>query len=269
MRTRRRSARRTGVLLLTPLLALAVPLPATAAPVAPPAAPATRSVAAASTGLAAPTIAEDAPPASSRPADSTSLAADPAAATAATAPTAAAGGLEPAGGLETTKATRPVAPGVQLTSFDRYDADGWLRADALTTDLTGGATVDYVNSGAVSRAEPLRKAVDDSRAVAAVNGDFFDINNSGAAQGVGVRDGELIQSAVSGHRNAVAVTTSGLGRVIEVNFDGSATLPSGAVPLTQFNNLVQAGGIGAFTELWGRTPGSVPWRAPPAWSKSP
>ncbi|MFF0317859.1 phosphodiester glycosidase family protein [Micromonospora sp. NPDC005252] len=244
MRTRRRSARRTGVLLLTPLLALAVSPPATAAPPAP--SVATRPVA--SPPALPATAAEDAPAASSHPADSVSLAADP---TAATAPTAAAGGLEPAGGLETTKATRPVAPGVQLTSFDRYDADGWLRADALTTDLAGGSTVDYVNSGAVSRAEPLRKAVDDSRAVAAVNGDFFDINNSGAAQGVGIRDGELIQSAVGGHRNAVAVTATGIGRVVEVNFDGSATLPTGPVALTQFNNMVQADGIGAFTELWG------------------
>ncbi|MEV4120743.1 phosphodiester glycosidase family protein [Micromonospora sp. NPDC049645] len=233
MRTRRRSARRTGILLLTPLLSLAAPLPATATASAP-------------TVVAPSTVAEDAPPASSGPAHSVSLTADPAATTA-----PAAGALEPAGGLETTKATRPVAPGVQLTSFDRYDAEGWLRADALTTDLAGGSTVDYVNSGAVSRAEPLRTAVDATRAVAAVNGDFFDINNSGAAQGVGIRDGELIQSAVGGHRNAVAVTTNGLGRVIEVNFDGNATLPTGRVSLTQFNNLVQAGGIGAFTELWG------------------
>ncbi|WP_405429833.1 phosphodiester glycosidase family protein [Micromonospora sp. NBC_00617] len=243
MRTRRRSARRTGVLLLTPLLALAVSPPATAAPPAP--SGAARPVA--SPPALPATAVEDAPAASSHPADSVSLAADPAA----TAAAAAAGGLEPAGGLETTKASRPVAPGVQLTSFDRYDADGWLRADALTTDLAGGSTVDYVNSGAVSRAEPLRKAVDDTRAVAAVNGDFFDINNSGAAQGVGIRDGELIQSAVGGHRNAVAVTATGIGRVVEVNFDGSAALPTGPVALTQFNNMVQADGIGAFTELWG------------------
>ncbi|MFI7605763.1 phosphodiester glycosidase family protein [Micromonospora sp. NPDC049366] len=162
--------------------------------------------------------------------------------------------VAPAGGLETTKTTRPVAPGVRLTSFDRYDADGWLRADALTADLTGGVTVDYVNSGAVSRAEPLRAAVDRTRAVAAVNGDFFDINNSGAAQGVGIRGGELIQSAVDGHRNAVTVSAEGVGRVIEVNFDGTATLPGGPVTLTQFNNLVRTGGIGAFTALWGTYP---------------
>ncbi|MGS2618005.1 phosphodiester glycosidase family protein [Micromonospora sp. LZ34] len=236
MRTRRRSARLAGVLLLTPLITMAGPVPAIAGA---PAAPATDHFA---------TAAEDAPRASSHPSNFVTLAGDPAASTAAA---AAPTGVEPAGGLETAKTTRPVAPGLELTSFDRYDADGWLRADALTADLAGGVTVDYVNSGVVSRAEPLRGAVDASRAVAAVNGDFFDINNSGAAQGVGIQGGKLVQSAVSGHRNAVAITSEGLGRVIEVNFDGTATLPTGPVTLTQFNNMVQTNGVGVFTALWG------------------
>ncbi|MCK1809661.1 MULTISPECIES: phosphodiester glycosidase family protein [unclassified Micromonospora] len=223
MRTRSRPARLAGVLLLTPLLTITAPTPsaATAAgpsPVAPPAA----------------TAAEDAPRASSRP--------DPAVALA---------GVEPAGGLETAKSTRPVAPGLSLTSFDRYDAAGWLRADALTADLGGGLTVDYVNSGEVTRDEPLRAAVDRSRAVAAVNGDFFDINNSGAAQGVGIRSGELVQSPIAGHPNAVGISAQGIGRVVEVGFEGAATLPAGPVPLTQFNNMVQRDGVGVFTPLWG------------------
>ncbi|MGN9779560.1 phosphodiester glycosidase family protein [Micromonospora sp. H33] len=236
MRTRRRSTRLAGVLLLTPLLTAAGAVPVPAAAVASPA-----------SDLSA-TAVEDAPRASSHPAGAVTVAADPVGATRAARTTA---GVEPAGGLETTKTTRPVAPGLDLTSFDRYDAAGWLRADALTADLSGGVTVDYVNSGAVSRAEPLRGAADRTRAVAAVNGDFFDINNSGAAQGVGIQDGRLVQSAVAGHRNAVAVTTEGLGRVVEVHFEGTATLPTGPVPLTQFNNMVQANGIGVFTALWG------------------
>ncbi|WP_229402981.1 phosphodiester glycosidase family protein [Micromonospora okii] len=236
MRTRSRSAHAAGVLLLTPLLAVAGAPPATAVPpTAPPAG----------------TAAEDAPRASSAPAGAVTLARDPAGAAAAT---RAASGVEPAGGLETAKTVRPVAPGLDLTSFDRYDADGWLRADALTADLTGGVTVDYVNSGEVAKAEPLRAAADRSRAVAAVNGDFFDINNSGAAQGVGVRSGELVQSPVAGHTNAAAISADGLGRVIQVNFDGTATLPTGPVALTQFNNMVQTDGVGLFTPLWGAYP---------------
>ncbi|GGR86570.1 hypothetical protein GCM10010169_33600 [Micromonospora fulviviridis] len=221
MRIRSRSARLAGVLLLTPLLTLTAPVPPGAAAAA-----------------AEPrTPAEDAPAASSRPDSAVALAND--------------AGVEPAGGLETAKTSRPVAPGLDLTSFDRYDADGWLRADALTADLSGGVTVDYVNSGAVTRDEPLRAAVDRSRAVAAVNGDFFDINNSGAAQGIGIRSGELVQSPVAGHTNAAAISAEGLGRVIQVGFEGTAALPAGPVPLTQFNNMVQRDGVGVFTPLWG------------------
>ncbi|WP_323373687.1 phosphodiester glycosidase family protein, partial [Plantactinospora alkalitolerans] len=159
-----------------------------------------------------------------------------------------------ADGIETDSRTRPVAPGLDLTSYDRFDANGWLRADALTADLTGGLSVDYVNSGEVAKAEPLRQAVDRAGAVAAVNGDFFDINNSGAAQGIGIQRGQLIQSPVAGHVEAAGVTAEGVGRIVQVHFDGTATLPSGPVPLTQFNNMVVPGGVGVFTPLWGSYP---------------
>ncbi|WP_235855048.1 phosphodiester glycosidase family protein [Nonomuraea aridisoli] len=153
--------------------------------------------------------------------------------------------------LETAKTTRPVAPGISLTSFDTYDALGWLRADALTADL-GSAEADYVFSGEVSRTEPLSGPVTRSRAVAAVNGDFFDINNSGAAQGIGVQDGTLVQSPVAGHENAVAISGDGVGRVIKMYFEGTAT-PAGGSPiaLTQFNQIIQRDGVGLFTPLWG------------------
>lgn len=179
--------------------------------------------------------AEDAPQASSYPPPSTLVAAQ------------AAGDR-----LDTAKKTRPVAPGITLTSFDRLDPLGWLRADALTADLGGGASADYVFSGEVSKTEPLSGPAGRSRAVAAVNGDFFDINNSGAAQGIGVQNGELIQSPIAGHDNAVAISGDGVGRVLKMHFDGTAT-PEGGTPitLTQFNQRIQAGGVGLFTPLWG------------------
>ncbi|GAB3161685.1 phosphodiester glycosidase family protein [Micromonospora sonneratiae] len=221
MRTRSRPAHLVGALLLAPLLTLVGPVPAQATP-----APAPADVHA--------TAVDDAPVASSYPASSASLLS-----------------AEPAGGLDTDRRSRPVAPGLTLTSFDRFDSAGWLRADALTADLSGGVTVDYVNSGEVAKAEPLRRAVDRAGAVAAVNGDFFDINNSGAAQGIGIQSGQLIQSPVAGHNNAAAITADGIGRVIQVHFEGTGTLPTGTVELTQFNNMIQANGIGVFTPLWG------------------
>ncbi|GAA3184929.1 phosphodiester glycosidase family protein [Nonomuraea roseoviolacea] len=156
--------------------------------------------------------------------------------------------------LETDKRTRPVAPGVSLTSFDRYDALGWLRGDAVTADL-GGARADYLYSGEVTKTEPLSGPAKRARAVVAVNGDFFDINASGAAQGVGVQDGTLIQSPVAGHENAVAITGDGVGRVLKAYFEGTAT-PAGGAPitLTQFNQVIQKDGVGLFTPLWGSYP---------------
>ncbi|MEU7834062.1 phosphodiester glycosidase family protein [Nonomuraea sp. NPDC049129] len=153
--------------------------------------------------------------------------------------------------LETAKKTRPVAPGISLTSFDRYDELGWLRADAVTADL-GAAKADYVYSGEVSKTEPLSGPAKRAHAVAAVNGDFFDINSSGAALGIGVQNGTLIQSPASGHDKAVAITGDGIGRVLRMYFEGTAT-PAGGAPitLTQFNQIVQAGGVGLFTPLWG------------------
>ncbi|MFI6290598.1 phosphodiester glycosidase family protein [Nonomuraea sp. NPDC050790] len=154
--------------------------------------------------------------------------------------------------LETAKKSRPVAPGITFTAFDRYDAAGWLRADALSADLSGGVKAGYLNSGEVSKTEPLSGPATRARAVAAVNGDFFDINRSGAALGVGVQKGALVQSPSSGWNNAVALTGEGVGRVLKMYFEGSATPQGGApIALTQFNQLVQNGGVGLFTPLWG------------------
>lgn len=154
--------------------------------------------------------------------------------------------------IETDKQTRPVAPGVTLTSFDRIDAAGWLRADAITADLTGGATVDYLYSGEVSKPEPLSGPATRARAVAAVNGDFFDINNSSAAQGIGIQNGELIQSPVSGHNSAAAITSEGLGKILSIHLMGILkAADTDPITLTQFNNLIQANGVGVFTSLWG------------------
>ncbi|MEU4328356.1 phosphodiester glycosidase family protein [Nonomuraea dietziae] len=181
-----------------------------------------------------PVPAEDAPAASSYRSDSTLLLNAPAGRT-----------------LETAKKVRPVAPGITLTSFDRFDSAGWLRADALSADLSGGVTTGYLNSGEVSKTEALSGSARRARAVAAVNGDYFDINRSGAALGVGVKDGELVQSPVQGWNNAIALN-EGVGRVLQMHFEGTAT-PSGGAPvtITQFNQNVQAGGVGLFTPLWG------------------
>jgi hypothetical protein len=161
--------------------------------------------------------------------------------------------------LETVRRSRPVAPGVTLSSFDRYGPDPfsgavtWLRGDAVTADLTKGATVDYLFPGRVTADEPLSAQANRVHAVAAINGDFFDINNSGAPLGTGVQNGQTIVSPAPDRHNAAVITPEGLGRIAEVVFKGAAILPGGVpLQLTAANNArIEAGGVGVYTTVWG------------------
>ncbi|MGI5506907.1 phosphodiester glycosidase family protein [Lentzea sp. CA-135723] len=145
--------------------------------------------------------------------------------------------------IETARTERPVAPGVMLTSFDWYEPDGWVRGDALAVDLAK-VQVGYVDPGTVAQAAPLSQQA--PGAVAAINGDFFDIDNSTAPEGVGVRDGELRKS---GSGRAVGIDAAGIGSVMETFFEGTL---NGTHELTQLNSAkIDVNGIGVFNPLWG------------------
>lgn len=145
--------------------------------------------------------------------------------------------------IETERTERTVAPGVTLSSFDWYAPDGWVRGDALAVDLTK-AQVGYVDPGTVTQAVPLSQQT--PRAVAAVNGDFFDIDNSNAPEGIGVQDGQLRKS---GRGRAVGIDAAGVGSVMETFFEGTL---NGTHKLTQLNSArIDVDGIGVFNPLWG------------------
>ncbi|SMC88258.1 Calcineurin-like phosphoesterase [Lentzea albidocapillata] len=147
------------------------------------------------------------------------------------------------GRVETERVERPVAPGVTLSSFDWYRPDGWVRGDTLAVDLTK-AQVGYVDPGTVSQAVPLSQQT--ARAVAAINGDFFDINNSNAPEGVGIQDGRLRKS---GEGRAIGIDAAGVGSVMETFFEGTL---NGTHELTQLNSSrIDVDGIGVFNSLWG------------------
>lgn len=164
--------------------------------------------------------------------------------------------VDPAHRIETARTTRPVAPGVTLSSFDWYEAGaagGWVRGDSLTVDLASGTTVDYLSPGHVTDAAPVSAQAAAKHAVAAINGDFFDINNSNAPEGVGVQSGTLVKSPESGHNRAVGIDAAGIGRVMEMFFDGTLTMPAGdTVRLSQLNSArIDQNGIGVFNPMWG------------------
>lgn len=155
--------------------------------------------------------------------------------------------------IEVDRTSRPVAPGVTLSSFDRLESGGWLRAQSLSVDLTGGNGVEYLSPGKVASVQTVADQVKQQpRAVAAINGDFFDINDTNAPEGVGISDGSLVKSPNADHTNAIGIGPSGAGRILSIYFDGTVTLPDGSRPLDQYNGTrIATGGIGEYTSAWG------------------
>ncbi|MFD4718853.1 phosphodiester glycosidase family protein [Streptomyces sp. NPDC058423] len=161
-------------------------------------------------------------------------------------------------GLETARTSRPLAPGVELTSYDRLESDKWLRVDSLSVDLTRGTKVDYLHPGTVAarKTVSLMAAEHDPgpgrRTVAAINGDFFDINQTGAPHGIALHDGRLVNSPATGYHRAVGFGPGDAGRILQLYFDGTLTLPAGTRPLAALNAAnVPANGVGAYNTQWG------------------
>lgn len=147
-----------------------------------------------------------------------------------------------------------IAPGMELTTFSRLEDNGWNAGSILEVDLDSGVTLDYQYSGAVTRTATVRSLAEASGATAAVNGDFYDINNSNAPLGVGVgRDEGLVTAPTAGHENALAVSSSGAAALAQVFLEGTAVTGDGvSLRLAGVNTLgLPAGGIGVFTSQWG------------------
>ncbi|MFG2295823.1 phosphodiester glycosidase family protein [Streptomyces sp. NPDC048603] len=186
----------------------------------------------------------------------------------------AAGAAGPAGGADTARTTRRIAPGVRLESYDRVEADRWLRVDELVVDLDApGLGVEYLGGpgaatgprhgaprGTVAEAAARHQAGHGRRVVAAVNGDFFDIRGTGAPLGPGIAAGRLLHSAGRGAGAAVGFGPGPVGRVLRLALDGTVTLPGGAVRRLVGHNSARppADGIAAYTAEWTGTAAALP-----------
>nr|WP_255698117.1 phosphodiester glycosidase family protein [Tessaracoccus sp. ZS01] len=182
--------------------------------------------------------------------------------------------LAPEGTLLTNREDAAIAPGVHYTSFDRYEPNGWVRGDLLTLDLTSnGFHLDYVNSGKVAKTDTLSRQLTNAGAIAGVNGDGFDINDTGAPVGLGIRrDGEVVSGYAEGTAQrrgpSAVIGKDGLARVAQLFLEASATDGEHTFRVDYLNAPhVSAGTIGLFTPEWGdvavsRTldSGATPWQ---------
>jgi hypothetical protein len=151
-----------------------------------------------------------------------------------------------------------VAPGVTFQRFDRNDSvRGNVRGQLLTLDMnTPGLAIDYTSPKRVARTETVDQLTAAGAGVAGINGDFFDIGDTGAALGIGSsRARGLIQGPVSGWNNAFYVDSAGAAHI------GGPSVVTTLKQKPRFTisalnpPSVPKGGIAAYDDDWGQLDG--------------
>ncbi|MEV5987547.1 phosphodiester glycosidase family protein [Streptomyces sp. NPDC052051] len=169
---------------------------------------------------------------------------------------------------------RTIAPGVLYSEFDISAAKGVARAHLLTVDLRDPRVrVGLLRPKAVAARATVSRLADAQRAVAGVNGDFFDITESehpgvaatGASDGPAIADGRPLKAAVpNGQRfgpvlppgtstkDVLGVGTDRTARLDRLTLSGSVSTPQGRLKLGGLNQFaLPQGSIGAYTSDWG------------------
>ncbi|GCB95068.1 hypothetical protein SALB_07871 [Streptomyces noursei] len=172
--------------------------------------------------------------------------------------------------------TTPVrlAPGVTYSAFRLALPRGTARGHLLTVDLSHPeVSVDLLHPAAVAARAPVSELAGDQEAVAAVNGDFFNISEAqhpgvevtGSSVGPEVSSGRALKGAVpDGQRfgpplppGASTEDVLGIGydhraRLDRLALRGTVRSAAGAWPLRGLNQYaLPQGGIGAYTARWG------------------
>ncbi len=121
--------------------------------------------------------------------------------------------------------TVPVASGVEYSHFAVATASGPLNIHHLRVDL-GNPTVrvgiGLASDRLMSVDETVSSMARRSRAIAGVNGDYFDIHESGMPLNIVVKDGQLLRSPVA--RVALAIDQDGEARIVRFRWTGSIVL---------------------------------------------
>ncbi len=131
---------------------------------------------------------------------------------------------------------------------------GWTDAQVLEVDLQrDGVRTDLLTAGPVARGSALSAQVREAGAVAGVNGDFFDINNSNAAIGPEILGGAIRKSGIG--RTQVAGVSDRPPRPARRTSRSTPPRRSrpARAPVRSLNDPTDVGtnNIAAYTPLWG------------------
>lgn len=154
-------------------------------------------------------------------------------------------------GLERTEVT----PGLVHVKYERLDGAGWQQINILKAKLSDDTVkMKYLHPETVAGpGATVTEMVERGGAVAGVNLDRFDINNSWAAAGWGITDGEIIKSANPDASASVGMTADGLGALVDlvlqgsVTFDDESSVDIGGINVFSFDTQR----IALYNSLWG------------------
>lgn len=150
-----------------------------------------------------------------------------------------------------------IAPGLVHYKFERVDAKGRQPLNILKAELSDSTVkMRYLTpekvSGSGGTVTDLTKSQD---AIAGVNLDRFDINNTWAPAGWGIQNGRLIKSGNGDASASVVMTEDGLGKLVDLALEGSVKFDDGgdALPLAAVNVYGQTGAdrVVLFNSQWG------------------
>jgi hypothetical protein len=146
-----------------------------------------------------------------------------------------------------------VAPGISYRRWDQVDARGPVRAHLLTANLrTRGVLINYGSPGRVARTDEVSHIVARHRAIAGVNGDFFDIGDTGAPLGIGSSRAHGMEHApVSGWNAAFFLDSRGRPQIGALQPVVSLRHRPRMVITNVNSPSVEPGGIGVYTRRWG------------------
>jgi hypothetical protein len=161
-----------------------------------------------------------------------------------------------ADGLMLIDQTEQVGPGISLNHQKFLNAGGWYDSQVLTVDLANGAVKsDLLTAPKVAQGEILTTMANRAGAAAGVNGDFFDIDSTQASTGGEVQGGALVKSPSFGGWAHVGVSKTGIGQLVDMTLEATATLNGTPLPILTINAAnasgIPAGSMVAYTSAWG------------------
>jgi hypothetical protein len=165
-----------------------------------------------------------------------------------------------------------VGPGTTLTRVREAGSGRPIEALVFRIDLADPAIrAGLLYPGRVAAVTTVSAMARSAGAFAAVNGDFFNIGETGAPVGPMVTANQLIKGPQPGRALAAGVGGDGVGRISTVALSGFVDLPSGRAPLADLNDanpgyapMLAPNGIGLFTPAWGAYPRSGAVRGLPS-----